>query len=61
MRSKDVVGKRIVKVQQARCGNVVSIDALILEDGTVIYFSAYQTDDAPVPTATVIKATTTRT
>jgi hypothetical protein len=50
MRSRDVVGRRIVAVEQSRHVNgmtgrrVVALDALVLDNGDRIAFSAHEDD-----------------
>ena len=53
MKSRDVVGKRIVKVNQSRWhddeyGWLHSVDSLVLEDGTRLIPHAQETSDLPV-------------
>lgn len=53
MKSRDVIGKRIVAVHQTRFwdGTVdqmtVGTDAIELEDGTIIYLMAHETETEP--------------
>lgn len=62
MNAKEVVGKKIVKVYQQKFWNThvgawdVSIDALELDNGTMISFTACESETEPFVTAQVVKA-----
>lgn len=56
MKSRDIVGKRIVELRQTvvrdpEYGTIVSIDSLILDDGSRVDFNCAPTTDLPVPIA----------
>lgn len=64
MRARDVVGKRIVKVDQVRIHDpqlghmVVALDALVLDDGSRIVFASHDRYYDEYVTADVIKPAT---
>ena len=62
MRSRGVVGKRIVKIEQQYLGSRLagdfkgqSVTALLLEDGTALELQAQETEDEPYVQVTVMK------
>lgn len=62
MRSRDVVGRTIVAVRQSpprynrACGATdCELRSIVLDNGTVIVFSAVETVDCPIVTGKAIK------
>lgn len=64
VKTKDVVGRKIVRVEQQRFFNDhtkswdVSVDALVLDNGTIISLTACESETEPFVTARLVKRET---
>ena len=63
MKKSDVIGRRIVGVRQERFWNEhtgswsVSLEALVLDNGSIISLSAFESETEPYTSARVVKPT----
>lgn len=59
MRAKDIIGKKVVKVEQTRAmansGVAYNIDRILFDDGTILYFNVGETEGDYVVEGATIK------